>query len=159
MRKIKEYFHKIVQLNFKFFCVLACFLLLNACNQNLGKFPEMFVGNWSMDNPELKSFEVWTKVNDTLYSGKSFTMNIQKEELSLMKNGNDWYYVVLINGQNNDEPIPFKLIKQTSSKFIFENKAHDFPQQIEYNFRSEKNLVVYLRANGKQFELYFDKQK
>lgn len=119
----------------------------------------MFVGNWSMDNPELKSFEVWTKVNDTLYSGKSFTMNIQKEELSLMKNGNDWYYVVLINGQNNDEPIPFKLIKQTSSKFIFENKAHDFPQQIEYNFRSEKNLVVYLRANGKQFELYFDKQK
>ncbi len=119
----------------------------------------MFVGTWNSDNPELKSNEVWTKINDSIYSGKSFTMNIQKEELELIRKGNNWYYIVLINGQNNDEPIPFKLIKQTNSKFIFENKAHDFPQLIEYNFRSANNLVVYLRANGKEYEEYFNKSK
>lgn len=86
-------------------------------------------------------------------------MNTQKEELALMQNGNDWYYVALVKGENNDQPIPFKLIKQTKSKFIFENKEHDFPKQIEYNFRSENNLVVYIRGNGKEFEQYFDRQK
>ena len=133
--------------------------LLNSCNSNIGKFPEMFVGNWNSDNPELNSNEVWTKINDSIYSGKSFTMNIQKEELELIRKGNNWYYIVLINGQNNDEPIPFKLIKQTNTKFIFENKAHDFPQLIEYNFRSANNLIVYLRANGKEYEEYFNKAK
>jgi hypothetical protein len=139
--------------------LIICFLLLNACNQNLGKFPEMFVGNWSMDNPELKSFDVWKKVNDTLFIGKSYTLNILKEEIGLMKNGNDWYYISLVEGQNDGKAIPFKLIKQTKSKFIFENKEHDFPKQIEYNFRSANNLVVYLRSKNKEYELYFNKDK
>ncbi|HUM50725.1 MAG TPA: DUF6265 family protein [Chitinophagales bacterium] len=143
----------------KFYYILSCLFLLNSCNSNIGRFPEMFVGTWNSDNPELKSNEVWTKINDSIYSGKSFTMNIQKEELELIRKGNNWYYIVLINGQNNDEPIPFKLIKQTNTKFIFENKAHDFPQLIEYNFRSANNLIVYLRANGKEYEEYFNKAK
>ena len=138
---------------------LVCIILLISCNQNLKPFPDIFVGNWNMDDPELKSYDVWTKVNDSLYSGKSFTMNTQKEELALIQNGNDWYFVALVKGENNDQPIPFKLIKQTKSKFIFENKEHDFPKQIEYNFRSENNLVVYIRGNGKEFEQYFDRQK
>lgn len=142
----------------KIFYLLFSLFLLNACNQKLEKFPDLFVGNWNMDNPELKSYDVWTKVNDSFYSGKSFTMNVQKEELALLKKDTNWYFIVLINGQNSEPPVPYKLIKQTNSKFIFENKMHNFPKEIEYNFRSANNLVVYLRADGKEFEQYFDKQ-
>lgn len=136
------------------FCALAC----TSCNQHLPAFPDIFVGSWQMDDPELKSYDVWEKTSDTVYSGKSYTMGIQKEKLALVKDGDDWYYISLVEGQNNGEPIAFKLIKQTKSKFIFENKQHDFPKQIEYNFRSENNLVVYLRGNGKEYEQYFNRQ-
>ena len=57
--------------------------------------------------------------NDTLF----------KELLRIEKIGNYWVYIAIAG---NSIPVLFALSDSLNGKWLFENKEHDFPQQIEY---------------------------
>ena len=102
------------------------------------------LGTWSNITSESQLFEIWTKENDSIYSGISYMLvkndTAFYETIKLISVGQDLFYIPTINDQNDEQPVSFKLISEINKKFIFENKNHDFPQRIIYN-NSEPNVL------------------
>jgi hypothetical protein len=143
----------------KYFLLAFLFtiLLLSACNEaDTKSFPDIFIGKWDLDYPDANGYDIWTKINDTLFNGKSFAdKQVLFEEMILLKANNNWHLIIQGFQENNTDIVQFDLIKQTKKAFIFENVRNDFPQQIEYKFRSNKSLVVILKNKSKLHEIYF----
>ena len=101
-------------------------------------------GSWSSINSESQLYEIWTKENDTVLSGKSYVLvnndTAFSETLRLEFIGQDLFYIPTIKDENNDQPVSFKLISDTNGEFIFENNEHDFPQRIIYK-NSEPGIL------------------
>lgn len=105
-------------------------------------------GSWWMPAGENGSegvvMEEWKKVNDTLYSGKSFDIingdSTIYETIQLVASGKDIFYIPTMQDQNDRQPVSFKLTKQEKNKFTFENPKHDFPTTIIYDFQSDSLL-------------------
>jgi hypothetical protein len=57
------------------------------------------------------------------------------------ENGN-LYYRVLTIGQSQRDIISFKLVQENDNVYVFENKAHDFPQQIIYTQVNQDSLYA-----------------
>ena len=60
-------------------------------------------------------------------------------------------YRATVEGENNDEPVPFQLTKADDSLLIFENPKHNYPQKIEYKLKKNKSIVATIsgKQNGK----------
>jgi len=76
------------------------------------------------------------KDGDTLFS----------ETIELRQSGDDLFYIPAVSDQNSGRPIPFKLITVQNGEFIFENKEHDFPQQIIYSHTQPDLLVAKIQG-------------
>ena len=90
--------------------------------------------------------EEWLSVSNNMLVSKSYSVKemdtVLKETVRLdFKNG-DITYSPLVVGQNDGKEVRFKLINTDNGKFVFENKKHDFPQQIIYQFSNNKLNVV-----------------
>lgn len=109
-------------------------------------------GSWENKMPEGILTETWTKVNDSTYKGKTLFIKekdtIHNEEIVLSQKGETLYYTPTVIGQNNDEPIEFKMTNSTENEFVFENPKHDYPQKIVYKKLNATNLVATI--SGKQ---------
>ena len=105
------------------------------------------IGTWSGPSTEKgTNYETWKKYNDTTFVGSSFSIQhddtIPSESIRLVQQGEEVSYVPTVEGQNSDLPVAFKLIFMDSVKMIFENKTHDFPQNISYQKISQDSLVA-----------------
>lgn len=104
---------------------------------------KLFPGKWKMNVEGALIFEEWEKVNETEFSGISFSLNGTEknisENLCLKKFAEQWAYVAL---PENQSITLFALVEHTANKFIFENKEHDFPQRIIYEFINEDKLTA-----------------
>lgn len=104
------------------------------------------LGKWENQTQRGKMVEEWMKVNDSTYNGKSYmitaTDSIPLESVVLKKEGQDVYYIPTVKGQNNEQPVKFRLTSGTAGSLVFENPAHDFPQKIAYTMESERSLVA-----------------
>ncbi len=104
---------------------------------------ELFDGKWKMDSDNAEIYEEWTVVNDDELKATAYIINDgQKrvtEILYIKKFGNHWTYVGIPGKQ---KPTLFTLISFNDNKFIFENKEHDFPQRIFYNFYDNGKLTA-----------------
>ena len=94
-------------------------------------------GTWTMNTSKGILNESWEIMNDSLLMGKSYEVQgkdtIPQEIVRLeFKEGNITYNPVVVD-QNQQKPVVFKLASIRGNEFIFENKMHDFPQQIVYN--------------------------
>lgn len=145
--------------------IFACFIYTITSAQSSSTIPKWLLGKWENQTQRGKMVEEWSKTNDSTYSGKSYlitsTDSISLESIALKKEGNDIFYIPTVKGQNNDQPVKFKLTSSSANQLVFENPAHDFPQKITYTLESENFLTAEISGiiNGQQRSRKFPMKK
>lgn len=104
------------------------------------------IGSWKSLTEKGYSVETWTKINDTLFEGYSYSVkgtdSVPLETVHLAEKKGILYYIPTVNGQNDEKPVEFKLSAHTPNQLIFENPEHDFPTKIIYNQLSADSLLA-----------------
>jgi hypothetical protein len=137
------------------FCFLI-FIIQSAIlfSQKPGNF-KWLEGTWKINAGSGFIVESWLQVNDSVYRGKSMMVKgkdtIPQENLEIAIKEGAWYYISTVTGQNNNQPVRFKIIFQKGTEFISENPAHDFPQRIAYRRVKDQ---VFASIEGKQKDKY-----
>lgn len=133
-------------------CLISCKNISTKKNFDQLEKMSWLEGSWENKQPEGTLTETWQKINDSTYSGQTLFIKekdtIHFEEIVLSQKGETLFYTPTVKGQNNDEPIEFKLTNSTENEFIFENPKHDYPQKIAYKKLNANNLVATI--SGKQ---------
>ena len=141
----------------------ASILMFISCqNKSEKKFDKLekmnwLLGNWENEMPEGVLTETWTKENDSTFSGTTYFIinkkdTVHSEAIILKQLNDELIYRPTVKGQNNDEPVDFKLSSESENSFSFENPKHDYPQKIVYKKVNETNLVATISGmqQGKQ---------
>jgi hypothetical protein len=107
-------------------------------------------GKWRMETKKGFLIEEWHKLNDTTLQNKSYRVNgkdtvLQETVLLKLSNG-AISFTPSLPDQNEGKPVTFSLVAVRNKSFVFENKKHDFPQQIIYS-PAKKALKVMIRGN------------
>ncbi|MCF6132021.1 DUF6265 family protein [Flavobacterium wongokense] len=135
---------------------------LASCEKKTGnkfeklKKMEWVIGSWEQKLPDGIVSEIWTKENDSTFTGRSFFIKekdtIHLENIVLTQKGDNLLYIPTVNGQNNNEPTTFTMTSDAENAFSFENPAHDYPQKITYKRVNETNLLATIsgKQQGKQ---------
>ncbi len=122
-------------------------------------------GCWANRSGKITSYELWKKISDTLYEGKSFTIKgddiAVDETMLLVQRGNDLWYIPTVKNQNDGKQVPFRLTSAENKQLVFENPGHDFPQKITYTQWSADSLVAEISGTieGKQQSRQFPMRK
>jgi hypothetical protein len=95
------------------------------------------VGTWTISTGNGYIVEQWKIVDDSTFNGRSVFVksandSILQETLELSSRNGEWTYYAQVVQQNNNKPIPFRVIFVGRGEFISENLTHDFPQRIGY---------------------------
>lgn len=110
------------------------------------------LGNWQGVTTDGTRFsEQWEKESATSFIGKGCALSPEgdtlfKEILKIEQLGDTAYYIATV--PENPGPVHFKLASLVNNTAVFENKAHDFPQQITYTL--EKNGVLNVELTGER---------
>lgn len=107
-------------------------------------------GAWTLTNKRGVLHEVWRLNAADQLTGVSFLVRgkdtIPQENIVLqLREGNITYTPTTVN-QNEGLPVVFTLISTENGLFIFENKAHDFPQRIGYQIPKDSLLNAYIEG-------------
>ena len=135
---------------------LCLFILLVQSPELYSQKTEIFkwvVGTWKINTGNGTVCETWELSDDSTLRGKSFFINqnkdtIPQETLQIAFRNGDWYYISTVVGQNNNQPVSFKIIFQRGTEFISENPAHDFPKRIAYR-RIKQQLFASIEGKNK----------
>ncbi len=129
-------------------------LLLSACSgdkdglnsKQAFRELESLEGMWKMSLDSSSVEEVWRKENDTLYKGYSYevsgTDTVITELIELYLSNNEVYYVPTTYGQNDGNPVAFKLTSRQGGVFNFTNPDHDFPNLISYSVIDRNHIIA-----------------
>jgi len=141
-----------------FLCIGTLLLLASCQNKFAHQYDKLEKMNWLIGEWENKSAdglltETWIKDNDSTFSGKTYFIKNEKdtvhsESIVLTQSKEDLIYRPTVKGQNNDEPVDFKLTSELENSFTFENLQHDYPQKITYKKVNDNSLVASI--SGKQ---------
>ena len=109
---------------------------------------KLFPGKWKMEIENVEVYEEWELVNENELVGISYSMkdgvkNIN-ESLYLKKFADQWAYVAVPKNQNM---ALFTLIAHSPKKLLFENKEHDFPQNISYEFHKGGRMTAAIEGD------------
>ena len=108
----------------------------------------LFPGKWKMEIENAEVFEEWELLDENVLIGKNYTfgngVNVLNESLFLQKIYNCWIYIA---APKVEEITLFPLVEYTPKKFIFENKKHDFPQRIVYEFHKDGKMTAAIEGN------------
>ncbi|MBT8383977.1 MAG: hypothetical protein KJO59_16695 [Ignavibacteria bacterium] len=109
---------------------------------------ELFLGILKMDIENAEIYEEWQIVNDTELRGTSYRIingqNKLSENLYIKKFADQWAYIA---APKNQDIALFALVEYSPKKFSFENKEHDFPQRIIYEFHKDGRLTSAIEGN------------
>ena len=145
-----------------FICSASLLMFISCQNKSEKKFDKLekmnwLLGNWENEMPEGVLTETWTKENDSTFSGTTYFIinkedTVHSETIILKQLNDELVYRPTVKGQNNDEPVDFKLSSESENSFSFENPKHDYPQKIVYKKVNETNLVATISGiqQGKQ---------
>ena len=137
--------------------IFTClFILLVQASALYSQKTESFkwvVGTWKINTGNGTICETWEVEDDSTLRGKSFFIKqtkdtVPQETLQIAFRNGDWYYISTVIGQNNNQPVSFKIIFQRGTEFIGENPAHDFPQRIAYR-RVKQQLFASTEGKNK----------
>jgi hypothetical protein len=107
-------------------------------------------GLWKMETGRGAIYEEWQVKTNNKLAGRSYRINnndtMVMERIELYREGNNIVYSPIVTGQNNQQPVAFKLISITEGRYVFETKAHDFPQRVIYQIVSKD--AVHARIEG-----------
>lgn len=108
-------------------------------------------GRWEMNTGKGYIQEKWTRVNDSTFEGKNYSITrgvvILEERMKIVLNSEGIFFIATVTYQNKGLPVYFKLISIKNGEYIFENKEHDFPQQVMYHLKDEDNLLAFINGN------------
>ena len=145
---------------------VIAFILFNNCVYSQLKQDQIFkklhwlTGNWKRTNnkPGQTGTESWSVTSPFKLTGKGVTMQGSDtsfvDKLSLVKKGNDVFYVADVTG--NPKPVYFKLTEITTDGFVCENADNDFPKKIAYNLING-HIKATISGNGKSVDYNFVK--
>ncbi|SOD20001.1 DUF6265 family protein [Pedobacter xixiisoli] len=126
---------------------------------------DFIIGKWEMKTKTGKIVERWQKHRDSL-TGTSHRFNakgdsVLTESVVLKKIKGDWHYCVTGYEKGNEGRTDFKLATSANNTFTFENKQHDFPQQIVYQNKGKDNLLAWIEGEigGKKRKMEFPYQR
>ena len=100
-------------------------------------------GTWKVEGSE--QYESW-EINETGLSGYMYIITTtgkeKQETLAIKTMDNQIVYEATVPDQNEGRTIRFTLNKAIKNCFSFENPKHDFPKKIQYEKKSEKEILV-----------------
>lgn len=109
-------------------------------------------GRWQQRSEAGILTETWTK-NGRELRGKSYLLDggdtVFSESLSLKIRKGEVFYVPVIPDQNEGKETLFKLVSTENNRFVFENRAHDFPQRIIYRQLPGDSLLARIEGEVK----------
>jgi hypothetical protein len=142
------------------------FLLLAFINRSMAQQPAFsdkefkplhgLSGLWKMDAKRGAIYEEWQVKSDSQLSGKSYKLNNKDttvlENVTISLQRTEIYFTPVVRDQNNQQPVPFKLISCSGNRYVFENKEHDYPQRVIYELVSMNDLKARIegKKNGKE---------
>lgn len=108
-------------------------------------------GKWQQTIKEGTLFENWTLATTDSMAGVSGLIHgkdtLVSERMTLTVKDGAIIYSPTVSGQNNNQPVPFKLTRSTADSFIFENPTHDFPSMITYVRINTDSLIATISGN------------
>lgn len=108
-------------------------------------------GKWQQTIKEGTLFENWTVASADSMAGVSGLINgkdtLVTERIALTLRDGEIIYSPTVSGQNNNQPVPFKLTRSTADSFIFENPTHDFPSVISYVRINTDSMIATISGN------------
>jgi hypothetical protein len=113
-------------------------------------------GLWKMDGKRGALYEEWQVSGDNQLKGRSYKINnndtMVLENVVISLQGDVIFYTPVVRDQNNQQPVPFKLISNNNNRYVFENKEHDYPQRVIYELVSANELRARIEGskNGKE---------
>ena len=121
-------------------------------------FEELYKAHWLQGQWQLKDSlgvltETWQPLDDSTYTGETLYVKDKKdtihfETMQLMQDGDLLVYTSTVKGENGNQPVAYRLIEDSDSLLVFENKKHDYPQKIRYQKENDSTLQIVIL--GKQ---------
>lgn len=124
--------------------------------KNLLADAQWLVGNWENKAPEGQFSEIWSQGENGVLNGKSYFIvnkdTLFSENIELSQKDDAVFYTATVKGQNNNQPVAFKLTSSKPGELVFENPKHDYPQKIVYKKVNDDSLVAIISGSqqGKQ---------
>jgi len=124
-------------------------------------------GSWAMKEKDGTVTEQWKQVNDSLMEGKSDFVKgdsiIPFETIKIFRRDTSFYYEAKAAGQNNEQPVEFKLSSFSDSDFVAENPQHDFPKRITYSLVNKNSKHAFVDGGPampeKKSDFYYFRKK
>jgi hypothetical protein len=150
------------------FISLAGFSVHYRIEENKIQSFNWLIGTWKMDTKRGVIHEKWNADNDSTLSGESTITRstgetVLREKLEFAYRGKDYYYIPTVQGQNNDQPVPFRITSHSEKGFVAENPEHDFPKRIVYDLVTSDSIHAFIDGGpelaGKRADFYYSKIK
>jgi hypothetical protein len=144
-----------VTLSILIMCI-SCSMAQQAYSDKEFKPLQGLTGLWKMDTKRGTIYEEWQMRSENQLAGRSYKLNNKDtmvlENVILSLQGNAIFYTPVVSNQNNQQPVPFKLVSCSGNRYVFENKEHDYPQRVIYELVSMNDLRARIegRKNGKE---------
>lgn len=150
-----------------FAILLLCLITIVSCKKydkngnEIKSYNELAKANWLIGEWEKTDSlgtlkETWKTEDDSTFAGHSYYIQNKKdtlfnEQIELIQEKEHLIYRQTIEGENNDEPVPFQLTKAEDSLLVFENPKHNYPQKIVYKLKKDKSIITTIsgKQNGK----------
>jgi hypothetical protein len=112
---------------------------------------EWLAGEWINNQDSNAIFhENWSKISAQKLTANSYILKLQDtvffETIELETNDSATLYKVSVMNQNGAEAVSFKLVSNENDAYIFENKQHDFPQRIIYQYKAPDTLNAWIEG-------------
>jgi len=138
--------------------LIIIYFLLGICSASIAqnqysiKDFSFLRGSWTMKTEKGRIVESWRINKDSEMEGISFSINntgdsTLLEKIRIHESEGSIYYTPTGFEPGNDSTVAFRLISAKGKTFIFENKNHDFPQRISYQFQSSKKVLAWIEGN------------
>jgi hypothetical protein len=84
---------------------------------------------------------------------------LRLKNCGFLRKENKIFYEATVFQQNNGKPISFELTAYSKNEMNFENKFHDFPKKMHYEFPDEQSMIVTVSNEEKKVIFNFKKIK
>ncbi|MBL0110090.1 MAG: RidA family protein [Saprospiraceae bacterium] len=109
---------------------------------------DLLQGQWLMNTPRGQIMESWRVLSSNNILGHTYSISNGDtsliESINVLKESDGIYYVPIVKDQNQGKATRFKMTSADNNTFIFENRTHDFPKRIVYDFKSPDILHAWV---------------
>jgi len=153
----------------KYLLLLGCIACMAFVQDRINAFNQWknLTGKWRMHSRNSYIYEEWQQHTAAEMRGRSYRVKggdtAFLENISLVKKDKELFYVPVTIGQNNEQPVYFKLTSFKDKQFVFENAEHDFPKRITYKMIGDDSLHAWIdggpldTAKDHRLDFYFHK--